>query len=101
MFSALPRPGSSGGHIYVSPDSDLTKLPFDGLLSDSDKALVQLWDVSYLPSGRQLVEKRSGWSHRSGTTVFADQAVAKRGVTSPDSKVQRGTMLAKNMLPCP
>lgn len=64
LLPALPPPDSKTAHVFVSPDSDVALLPFDGLMNDANKYLVQLWDISYLTSGRQLAK----WSKKpSGT----------------------------------
>jgi len=99
LLSALPPAGSSG-RIFVSPESDLTLLPFDSLMTDNGKVLVQLWDISYLTSGRQLVEMSHQSEHGNGVTVFADQAVSKQ-TQEPPTHQSRGTKLAKDYAPLP
>jgi CHAT domain-containing protein len=69
---ALAGADTESGHVYIAPDADLALLPFDGLIDDQNRYLVQTWNISYLTSGRQLVEMHS-WSQGKGkVVVFAD-----------------------------
>ena len=71
VWKPLEQSLPGGGRIYISPDSDLALLPFDGLVDESGKYLVQSWDVSYLTSGRQLAEMKSWRGTSKGVSIFA------------------------------
>ena len=69
---ALAGVDTESGHVYVSPDADLALIPFDGLIDEQNRYLVQTWNISYLTSGRQLVEMLHWRQGEGKVVVFAD-----------------------------
>jgi CHAT domain-containing protein/Tfp pilus assembly protein PilF len=43
-------------HILISPDGELTQIPFEALIDDQGKFLVEKYQFSYLATGRDLVK---------------------------------------------
>jgi CHAT domain-containing protein/Flp pilus assembly protein TadD len=43
-------------HILISPDGQLTQIPFEALIDDQGKFLVEKYQFSYLATGRDLVK---------------------------------------------
>jgi tetratricopeptide (TPR) repeat protein len=43
-------------HLLISPDSQLNRLPFEALITDSGEYLVEQYQISYLSSGRDLLK---------------------------------------------
>jgi CHAT domain-containing protein/Tfp pilus assembly protein PilF len=43
-------------HLLISPDSELNRLPFEALITDSGEYLVEQYQISYLSSGRDLLK---------------------------------------------
>lgn len=41
-------------HLYIAPDGELYKLPFELLLDENDKPLSDKYSISYLSSGRDI-----------------------------------------------
>lgn len=56
--------------LYVAPDGELNRLPFEALVDHDDKYLVETQRFAYLSSGRDLL--RDAEKPARGTVVFAD-----------------------------
>src|SRR5581483_11071426 len=96
LLAGLPRAGT-GGHVYVSADGDLARLPFDALIDDSATGHYMLlnWNISYVTSGRDLPRLKTvdrDWTNDVGDG--ADIAVFIRpktgGVSNAVSNVGHG-----------
>ncbi|BBD62071.1 peptidase-like protein [Nostoc sp. HK-01] len=59
-------------HILVSPDGQLTLIPFEALKDEQDKFLIQRYAFSYLTSGRDLLRFGSNNNNASAPVVLAD-----------------------------
>lgn len=57
--------------IYVSPDDQLNLLPFEALVDESGKYLIESYRFAYLSSGRDLLREPAK-SNAQGSVVFAD-----------------------------
>ncbi len=57
------------GRLIVSPDGELNRVPFSALTDESDRYLIERYDISYVTSAADLV--RSDSISGSGTVVFA------------------------------
>lgn len=45
------------GHLYIAPDGSLSWLPFDALMDQQGRFLIEDWQISYLASGADLVRR--------------------------------------------
>ncbi|ALF56386.1 tetratricopeptide repeat family protein [Nostoc piscinale CENA21] len=59
-------------HILISPDGQLTLIPFEVLKDEQDKFLIQRYAFSYLTSGRDLLHFQSNVNNASAPVVLAD-----------------------------
>ncbi|MBD2593657.1 tetratricopeptide repeat protein [Nostoc spongiaeforme FACHB-130] len=59
-------------HILISPDGQLTLIPFEALKDEQDKFLIQSYAFSYLTSGRDLLRFNSNVNNGSAPVVLAD-----------------------------
>ncbi|MBE9005109.1 tetratricopeptide repeat protein [Fortiea sp. LEGE XX443] len=59
-------------HILISPDGQLTLIPFEALKDEQDKFLIQRYAFSYLTSGRDLLGFQSNNNNASAPVVLAD-----------------------------
>ncbi|MBD2497806.1 tetratricopeptide repeat protein [Nostoc sp. FACHB-280] len=59
-------------HILISPDGQLTLIPFEALKDEQDKFLIQIYAFSYLTSGRDLLRFNSNVNNASAPVVLAD-----------------------------
>jgi CHAT domain-containing protein/tetratricopeptide (TPR) repeat protein len=59
-------------HLLLSPDGQLTLIPFEALLDEQNKYLIQRYAFSYLTSGRDLLRFQLPANSRSNPVVFAN-----------------------------
>ena len=59
-------------HLLVSPEGQLTLIPFEALRDDKGKYLVENYAFSYLTSGRDLLRFDATANNNSAPVVFAD-----------------------------
>lgn len=59
-------------HIFVSPDGDLSLIPFAALRDESGHYLAERYEFTYLESGRSLLRFASASPNRQGPKVYAN-----------------------------
>ncbi len=59
-------------HLLLSPDGQLTLIPFEALKDEQDKYLIERYAFSYLTSGRDLLRFQLPSQSRSNAVVFAN-----------------------------
>lgn len=62
----------SARHLLLSPDGQLTLIPFEALKDEQNKYLIQRYAFSYLTSGRDLLRFQLPANSRSNPVVFAN-----------------------------
>ncbi len=72
--------------LLVSPDGELNLVPFEAMVDERGRYLVERYAISYLTSGRDLLRLRVPRQSRSGPVVFADplfgEPATRHGVTT-------------------
>ncbi|MEM8503973.1 MAG: tetratricopeptide repeat protein [Cyanobacteria bacterium P01_D01_bin.1] len=63
---------ASKEHLLISPDSQLTLVPFETLVDESDRYLIERYQTSYLTSGRDLLSLRLSTPSRQQPVIFAN-----------------------------
>ncbi|MBE9062846.1 CHAT domain-containing protein [cf. Phormidesmis sp. LEGE 11477] len=67
------RPFLSGkSHLLLSPDSQLNLIPFDALVDERDRYLIESYQISYLNSGRDLLKLQTDAPSRQAPVVIAN-----------------------------
>jgi len=69
LFAPLHKTLGPARLLYLAPDGALNRLPFDALVNESGKYLVESYRCAYLSSGRDLL--RPAPPAAPGTVVFA------------------------------
>ena len=85
-------------HLLLSPDGQLTLIPFEALRDDKGKYLVENYAFSYLTSGRDLLRFDATANNNSAPVVFADidydEQVSTVAASTRGSENRRSTDLA-------
>jgi CHAT domain-containing protein len=72
LLTPLESSLATSGKLIVSPDCALWLAPFCALITSEGKHLVETHAISYLISGRELVDNTAPASARSPAVIFAD-----------------------------
>ena len=59
-------------HLLISPDSQLTLVPFEALVDEQGQYLTQRYQVSYLTSGRDLLKQQLSSASQQSSVIIAD-----------------------------
>ncbi|WP_062296602.1 CHAT domain-containing tetratricopeptide repeat protein [Nostoc piscinale] len=73
-------------HILISPDGQLTLIPFEALKDEQDQFLIQRYSFSYLTTGRDLLRFQSNYSNATTPVVLADIDYDHQNPTSTANK---------------
>ncbi|WP_245894914.1 tetratricopeptide repeat protein [Nostoc cycadae] len=73
-------------HLLISPDGQLTLIPFEALKDEQDKFLIERYAFSYLTSGRDLLRFQSNVKNASAPVVLADIDYNNQGQTVASAK---------------
>jgi CHAT domain-containing protein/Tfp pilus assembly protein PilF len=87
LDDAVMRPvrgfvGNSIAQLLVSPDGALNLIPFEALVDERGRYLVQRYRWTYLTSGRDLLRMRVARESEHGPLIVADPAFGERIATS-------------------
>jgi CHAT domain-containing protein/Flp pilus assembly protein TadD len=69
LFAPLAKALGPARFVYLAPDGDLNRLPFEALVDTQGKYLIETYRFAYLSSGRDLLREPVKPAH--GTVVFA------------------------------
>lgn len=69
--------------IFLSPDGALNLIPFEALVDENGKYLIENYSLSYLTSGRDLLRFRAQVENRSPSLIMADPLFDMRAATRP------------------
>jgi CHAT domain-containing protein len=58
--------------LLISPDGALNLVPFEALVDEQDRYLIERHAISYLTSGRDLLRMQVARASRSSAAIFAD-----------------------------
>jgi CHAT domain-containing protein/Tfp pilus assembly protein PilF len=67
-----PLLGDDTTRLLVSPDGDLNLIPFEALLDEESRYLIERFEVTYLTSGRDLLRLRVARESRSAPLIVAN-----------------------------
>ena len=60
------------GQLLVSPDGALNLVPFEALVDEQGRYLIERFSISYLASGRDLLRQQASRAHRGPPVIIAD-----------------------------
>jgi CHAT domain-containing protein len=76
-----PRSGCKAKQLLISPDGELNLIPFEALVDQQGRYLIERHSFSYLTSGRDLIRLQLARASKSAPFVmanpmFGDQEIA-------------------------
>jgi tetratricopeptide (TPR) repeat protein/CHAT domain-containing protein len=89
IFAPLRQALGTASMIYLAPDLELNGVPFEALVDEKGRYLVETYRFAYLSSGRDLL--RHAVPQGQGTVVFAGPDYDLR---APQRETQANTLLA-------
>ena len=80
----------SATQLLISPDGALSLVPFEALVDEQERYLIERYAISYLTSGRDLLRMQHSPSHSGPPVIFAnpvfgEPAAPKASVTTGDN----------------
>jgi CHAT domain-containing protein/Tfp pilus assembly protein PilF len=69
--------------VLLSPDGNLNLIPFEALVDDTNRYLVEAYSFTYLTSGRDLLRLANSVPSQSPPVLMADPYFAKLGDVAP------------------
>ncbi|WP_204140067.1 CHAT domain-containing tetratricopeptide repeat protein [Halomicronema sp. CCY15110] len=81
-------------HLLISPDGALNQIPFEVLRSTSSQYLIETFEISYLTSGRDLLNLDSIPPSSNPPLILAAPNYGEIVAAAPDSTGQRSVDLA-------
>lgn len=83
-------------HLLISPDGDLNLIPFESLIDEKGKYLIENHTVSYLTSGRDLLRLKSPRSSKSVMSVIANPLFSEN-VDADSSSMKKSITATRNI----
>jgi CHAT domain-containing protein len=95
-----PLEAALGGRtlVFVSPDSQLALLPFDVLVDEKGRSLIETYSISYLFSGIQLVRPPASRPAQMTLAVFAGPDFLRTGTSQRAQSLQNRFAMLPNTL---
>ncbi len=98
---------ADSNQLLIAPDGDLNLIPFEALVDESGKYLVEEYSISYLSSGRDLLRMRNSRPNRNTSLIVVNPYFGMAETTEhaklpldakKDKKVKRrGVTVAENI----
>jgi tetratricopeptide (TPR) repeat protein len=79
IFRPLQTLLGEASHLLLSPDGQLDLVPFEALLDDRDRFLIEQHSVTYLSTGRDLLRLEVPRKSKSGPLLVADPSFGEPG----------------------
>ena len=83
------------GHIILSPDAQLNRIPFAALVDENNQYLIENYKITYLTTGRDLLRLNNEFPHRQPPVILANPDYDNPGEPTP---VPVATTRASNAL---
>jgi CHAT domain-containing protein/Tfp pilus assembly protein PilF len=78
----------NAARLLISPDGQLNLVPFEALVDEQGRYLIERYAMSYLTSGRDLLRMEVARGGRGTAVIFADPAFGASSTTSNDRPIQ-------------
>jgi CHAT domain-containing protein len=75
--------------LIISPDGDLNLVPFEALVDDNGRYLIERHAMSYVTSGRDLLRMQVARANRGKPVIFADPLFGEPLLASAGSPIER------------
>jgi CHAT domain-containing protein len=75
--------------LIISPDGDLNLVPFEALVDDNGRYLIERHAMSYVTSGRDLLRMQVARANRGKPVIFADPLFGEPLLASLGSPIER------------
>ncbi len=89
LIAPLDNALSGKTQLIISPDSQLNLIPFEVLVDQQNRYLVESQQISYVTSGRELLRLRDSRPSRQKSVIIAnpdyDSAISSNSISSVDS----------------
>lgn len=76
----------NANHLLISPDGELNLIPFEAMVDENGRYLIERYSFSYLASGRELLRMGISRNSRSGPLVIADPDFGDKTLNSTDGE---------------
>ena len=77
--------------IFVSPDGDLNLIPFEALVDETGKYLIEKYSFNYLTSGRDLLRMKTARPNKSEISIIANPSFGAQANAEPDENISSKT----------
>src|SRR5262249_25524689 len=76
--------------LLIAPDGALNLIPFDALVDENGKYLVETYEISYLTSGRDLLRLQNGITSKHQPIVIANPDFGEQKTSSVQRSIKLG-----------
>ena len=86
--------------LLISPEGELNLIPFEALVDEHDRYLLERYSISYLTTGRDLLRMQVGRASKSSPLIFADpffgepKAIRTVAAVAPRRSITTGSDLS-------
>lgn len=78
-------------HLLISPDSHLNLIPFDALVDDDNRYLIESYQISYLTSGRDLLKFQYSTPSQHNPVIIANPDYNNASITQDTANAAKET----------
>jgi CHAT domain-containing protein/lipopolysaccharide biosynthesis regulator YciM len=86
-------------NLFLSPDSNLNLLPFDALIDEQGRYLLETYNITYLTSGRDLLRLQNPTPNTNQSLILADPFFDKPGKMTASSATRSINLAEKTWSP--
>lgn len=80
--------------LLLSPDGELHLVPFEALVDEQGRYLIERYPMSYLTSGRDLLRMQVARENRSRPVILADPLFGEPGIAGPAQLARKKASVA-------
>ncbi len=95
VMAAVRRLADGAVHLLVAPDGELNLIPFEALIDEDGKYLIEKYSFTYLTSGRDLKRMSVRRESHAQPMIVADPLFGEPDGTAENSSGRRQTLRAR------